>query len=98
MVGTTQEFTISILEDDELEDQETVSILAGITEGEGIFSTGFSTDIVFIAIGDNDLSFIGDTPDVNGNIVTITFNADPSLVISATCQYTNLNDQDCKYD
>ncbi len=86
-VGETRSFQIPIFDDSLLEDQETIGVFAEIPFGEGIFLTGLSTALVFVAIEDDDLTFIENTPTVDGNLVTILFNIDPSIVFSTECTF-----------
>ena len=73
---------MTIIDDTELEDEESAFIEATVAMEDGVFPQG---SVVYIAIQDDDLTFIDDTPAVDGENITLVFNADHP-VLSATCE------------
>lgn len=88
-MGNAQEFTFPILDDDILEDSETIEISA-------TSSPGGAVSRVNVVILDNDLTFVDDTPTVIGNSIFWVFSVNP-LVASAECQFTRELPIDCEY-
>ena len=96
-VRETRSFTVTILYDSLLEDEETVGIRAETPPLEGLFPFGSNVGLTVAAIQDDDLTFNGDTPAVDGNTFTISFNVDPTVVESALCGFGRQQPVDCKY-
>ncbi len=97
-MGTTRDFAIPILDDTQLEDDETINVRAAAPIGEGLFSFGTNEGFTVVIIRDNDLTFIGNTATVNGNEITITNpNVQSSLCsirqISVNCEYSIITNQ-----
>lgn len=95
VAGDTQEFNFSIINDNDVEDDETVEVTADILAG-GIFTVNVPIGSAIVIIEDDDFVFNQDTPTVNGNDITISF-ATSAVVQSIECAYTAETTVDCEY-
>ncbi len=95
-VGASRTTFLGIIDDTILEDTEGVAVDATIVFGDATFSDGMESARAVVLIADDDLSFDGNTPTVDGNVITINFNVN-NLVTSAKCSFKRTKDTvDCK--
>ena len=98
VVGTMRSVFFTAVDDLDLEDIETATVVGTIASGSALFTSGMETDETIVMILDDDLTFIDNTPDTNGNSITTTLNLN-GLVTSASCTLApGGGTQDCKYD
>ena len=89
MPGVPQQVAIPILEDSMLDDDETFMVMGSSSAG------GSFGDPATVTIPANGLDFTGDTPNVNGNDVTVMFNAN-AAVMAASCSLNGGTPVDCE--